>query len=236
VPRATPRAGNIALAIQILEQVARSPNGISANRISHELGIPRATVYRIVTSLVQDEFLLRLADLRGFVLGARVVELAHLVAEHRLTPHEELLAGVRRRTGEAVHFARFAGTRIVIVDEDSRHPLTDRDRLTSEPAASAIGHLLLAELPQAEVATLTAEARDVVEQIVAAAAGRGYAQQIGLLSPRRACIAVPVRDRDGGLVGALALSTSVGLISNAARHIEPLREAADALAALPAWA
>ncbi|RXZ87829.1 IclR family transcriptional regulator [Agromyces atrinae] len=226
-----PRANNIALALEILEQVARSRTGVSANDISRALSVPRATVYRVVNSLVQDEFLLRRPDLQGFILGARVVELAHLVTvPTQPSRRESVISDLRRTTGETIHVARFDDTRIRIVDEDPARPLSDSERVASEPGVSAIGHLLLAELPRRRAATLGRLPADEIDEIAAALAVRDYTQQIGLLAPDRACMAVAVREGDGTLIGAIALSTSVARISTAVRHLAALRQAAASLA------
>lgn len=218
--------------MQVLEHVARHPEGVSANQLSQELEVPRATVYRVVTGLVQDEFLLRLPDLHGLVLGARVVELAHLVAHTRREPQEEAVDELRRATGEAVHLVRFDRGRILIADEDPHYPITDPDRFCAEPADSAVGQVLLAELPWAEAVALTRARPDALEEAVVATAVRGYGQQIGQFTPRRGCIAVGVRAGDGELVGALALSTRIASLSAAVRHLDAMRETAERLGAL----
>lgn len=225
-----PRTSNIALALDILEQVARHRTGVSANDISRALEVPRATVYRIVNSLVQDEFLLRRPDLKGFILGSRVVELAHLVAVPSAPAvHQGVLEALRQQTGEAIHFVRFDDDAVVLVDEDPRVPVSDPGAFARDPARSAVGHLLLAELPVAAAEASSSATADDIAEIAQAAAVREYTQQIGLLSPDRACLAVAVRSSDGALVGALALATSVSRISTAARHVGLLRQAAAAL-------
>jgi hypothetical protein len=44
--------------------------------MSENLGFPRATTYRLLNPLVQEEYLVRLPDLSGFALGLKVVQLA----------------------------------------------------------------------------------------------------------------------------------------------------------------
>jgi DNA-binding IclR family transcriptional regulator len=66
-------------AFAILEEVARSGAGISAREIAENLGIPRATTYRLLKHLVQQEYLVRSPDLSGFALGQRVRDLAFAV-------------------------------------------------------------------------------------------------------------------------------------------------------------
>lgn len=63
-------------ALVVLEEVARIGPGATAHEVSDNLMIPRATCYRLLNLLVQDEYLVRLPDLRGFALGARVSLLA----------------------------------------------------------------------------------------------------------------------------------------------------------------
>ncbi len=229
-----PRSSTIGQALAILEEVARSRTGVTANDISRALELPRATAYRLINSLVQEEYLLRRPDLQGFILGARVVELAHHVAVPTVHERDTLLADLRRDVAEAVHFARYEGTRIVLVDEDAGLPVSAPARLAREPAYSAIGRLLLSELPREQARGLSAASDAVLDEIVEATVAIGYAQQIGLLSPDRSCLAVPVRSSDGRLVGALALATSVQRISTAVRHLGRLRETAGALGELSA--
>ena len=49
--------------------------GVTAREISDNLAMPRATTYRLLNLLVQDEYLVRMPDLRGFALGRKVVQL-----------------------------------------------------------------------------------------------------------------------------------------------------------------
>lgn len=42
-------------ALTVLEEVARAGAGVTAREISESLGLPRATAYRLLNLLVQDE-------------------------------------------------------------------------------------------------------------------------------------------------------------------------------------
>ncbi|GAA1549584.1 helix-turn-helix domain-containing protein [Nocardioides humi] len=68
--------GALDSAFSILEEVARSGAGVSAREIAENLGLPRATAYRLLKHLVQQEYLVRSPDLSGFALGQRVRDLA----------------------------------------------------------------------------------------------------------------------------------------------------------------
>lgn len=65
----------IRTALAVLQAVAQSEPGVTAQQVSAMVGIPQSTAYRILNLLVAEDYLIRVADLRGFALGARVVEL-----------------------------------------------------------------------------------------------------------------------------------------------------------------
>lgn len=75
--------GAVDNAFAIIEEVARSGAGVSAREIAENLEMPRATAYRILKHLVQQEYLVRSPDLSGFALGHRVRRLVgHLGESH----------------------------------------------------------------------------------------------------------------------------------------------------------
>lgn len=67
--------GAVDSAFAILEEVAKAGAGVSAREIAESLGLSRATTYRILKHLVQQEYLVRSPDLTGFALGRRVQDL-----------------------------------------------------------------------------------------------------------------------------------------------------------------
>ncbi|MFU8947543.1 helix-turn-helix domain-containing protein [Mycetocola zhadangensis] len=172
-------------ALTVLEEVARlgAGAGVTAQEISQSLGLPRATTYRLINLLAQDEYLVRMPDLTGFALGRKVVELASLVAPP--PPPQavrDVIADLRSRIRGGIHLVRYEGDRILIVDADPDFPLSDESRITLDLTVSAMGRLLLAE-----------RAGD--------ASPSGYASQTGELMPGYGCLALPICAADGRLVG-----------------------------------
>ena len=229
----------LGLALEVLEQVAAHHEGITAADIARAVGAPRATVYRTVNALVRDGYLVRRPDFSGFLLGARVLELAAIVDAHRRPAHRDVLDEVRTATGEAVHLVAFHRSGLAIVDEDPAQPLSDRAIFLSDPTRSAPGHVWLVEQPSLPEPAGVAVERwrvtppsEVVSAIHAAYAARGYAERVGGLSAGRGCLAVSITDDDGHAIGALTLSTPVSRFSLAARHLDALRDAARSLRTL----
>lgn len=221
-------------AFAVLEEVARCGPGVTAQEISANLGIPRASAYRIIGLLVQDEYLVRLPDLRGFALGKRIVDLAHLV----VPPAEpsgvaEVLSELRGRIRGGVHLVRYLETRPVVIDEDPDFPISDTQRLSRQLEVSAVGRLLLTDLARRDIAlgrgTLNAAEISVLAQGLHE---HGFTEQRGLLAPSLGCVAVPVGSiavGAGPVAGAVAVSMPVARLDSAAPIVELLRSAATRL-------
>ncbi len=221
-------------ALTVLEEVARRGPGVTAQEISQALGIPRATSYRLLNLLVEDEYLVRMPDLRGFTLGRKVIELAHLVAPAKAPEAAtEVVARLRGSIRGGVHLVRYEGERLSVIDPDPDFPLSDEGRILRELNISAMGRLLLAELaagghPPASVPMPASSLADLCRQVSAA----GHAQQVDQLTAGFGCIAVPIRERSGQLVGSLTLSVPSPRVREPGEAVELLRHGAERLAPL----
>ncbi len=73
-------------AFAVLQAVADAGPGVTARELQQVLPFSRASLYRILRHLVGQEYLVRTPDLRGFLLGRRVHDLARGVAAHLPAP------------------------------------------------------------------------------------------------------------------------------------------------------
>jgi len=181
--------GAILHALQILECVARRGPGTTASEISTDLCLSRATTYRLVRLLADDEYLVRMPDLRGFALGRRVAELAAPATPTPPMSRAALaaLTVLRDRVRAGVHLVHYSGSRIVITDEDRDIPLTDPHRLVTDPGSTAAGRL----------AAAWAQAQRTGRQPPT------HELHVRRFSTHRGCLALPVQDDAGHLVAAL---------------------------------
>jgi hypothetical protein len=130
-----PRA--IHSALTVLEAIAVLGAGTTAREVSVALGLPRATTYRLLNLLVQDEYLVRTPDLAGFALGSKVVQLAAAAAPPRVpAAARQVIAELRADVRGGVHVVPCAspGSRSASPWDAScsRHP--DRpDRTSTRP-------------------------------------------------------------------------------------------------------
>jgi len=218
--------GAVHSALSVLEAVAHLGAGVSAQRISAELDLPRATTYRLLNLLVEDEYLVRTPDLAGFALGAKVTQLAAVAAPPvRLSSAaRSVVDDTRRVVRGGVHVVLFVDQRVVVVDPDPDFPLSDHARLLREPARYALGRLLLVEDGAATGAEVDAARADLARW--------GATRQCGEITATGGCLAVPLRDGAGALAGALGFSGARHRVDDPSEVLAQLRPAADALAPL----
>lgn len=152
-PDATPRVADlharepkaIQRALRVLEAVASIGPGATARQVSHVLNYPPATTYRLLNLLVQDAYLVRTPDLRGFALGQKVTALAGYVEPARPPQAaRELLQELRAQVRAGVHLARYTHGHVSLVDADEFFPVPDADALTAHIAA-VLGDALAAQ-------------------------------------------------------------------------------------------
>jgi DNA-binding IclR family transcriptional regulator len=208
-----PRAVRSALAV--LEEVVAAGPGITAKEICAALRLPQATTYRLLNLLVDEEYLVRLPDLRGFALGRRAARLAVPMAPAPPTAARAVVDHLRGMVRWGVHLASFVTGQVVLVDTDPDHPPAEPAMIARYPHASALGKLLLADQPQWRAIArdlrrftehTVADAAELDRQLAGVAA-EGLARQCGELRADRGCLAVPVRSPDGNtLVAGLALA------------------------------
>ena len=211
-----PRAVHSALTV--LEAVAALGPGTTARELSEALGMPRATAYRLLNLLVQDEFLVRTPDLSGFALGAKVVHLAVAAAPvHVPRAAHAVLARVRGQVRGGIHLVMYVDGRVVVADADPDFPLSDPVRLTREPERYAVGRLLRQEH----------DGRDTAD--------RDDLERFGVVRRQAAtsgCLAAPIRGDGGTLAGALAFAGSPRRVAEPADTAAILVSAAAELAPL----
>ena len=229
-----PRA--IHSALVVLEEVARCGPGVTAREVSHNLSLPRATTYRLLNLLVQEEYLVRLPDLSGFALGSKVAQLAGLSPVISRLPRaaRDVVNELRQGIRGGVHLVRYEHQRLQVTDIDPDFPLSNPARIDRFTDSSAMGRLLLAEFGHGEVpATLTVQrSPDILESLGTETRARGYARQIGEFTPGYGCLAVPIRDGEGALVAGLCLSAPAAKVHDPGETLSTLVRGALALAPL----
>ncbi|MFD9615553.1 IclR family transcriptional regulator [Streptomyces sp. NPDC059083] len=235
------RTTTVSNSIAILEAVADCGVGVTAKEIAERLGIAPATTYRLLNSLVADEYLVRTADLRGFALGARLHGFAAAIRMPVVPAAADALLGeFRASTRFAVHLMNFRPAAVQVLSEDPDHPIPGERELSRHLHASAAGKLLLAA--RTEWRTLVAHpvriaARTKIDHTALAEDLRtvresGYARAADELVPGVACLALPIYNALGSLAGALCLSGPSNRLPALETHRDPARDCAARLGPL----
>ncbi len=193
-------------AIRILEQF-QNGEGISASELSQKVGIPRATVYRIVKTLVLHGILRQDPD-KKFRLTLRLLELgnAALTLPSLQQTVEPFLVKLVEKTEETVHFSIIDGYHVgYISKQESPHPF----RMLSHVGwrgplhATASGKALLSysdedfiqsviDQPLKAFTESTITEPSLLKKELQKIKNRKYAEENEELSEGLSCIAVPV--------------------------------------------
>ena len=237
------KPSTVANSLRVLEVVARLGTGTTAKEITETLQMAPATAYRVLNSLVADEYLARTSDLRGFALGHALSGLITAatpptVSSAARSVIEEFRSGSRF----AVHLIMFRNASLRIADEDPDHPLRSVFEMLRYPHTSAAGKLMLAELgdvtslfPRGPLAKLTrhtiTDGRRLKEQL-AEIRSKGEASEINELEEGSSSLALPVRLPNGSVGAALCLSGPAERFSAICEHADAARELTSRLAPL----
>lgn len=213
--------------LRILEEVARCGPGVTAKEITTNLSLPRATAYRLLNLLVQEEYLVRLSDLRGFALGVRV---RHLVAPrlvHLSRAVREVMEELRSHSRAGIHLATFGRSGVEAIDIDPDFPLHGHDAIFRRSAATALGLLLDSYRYPDRMSSGTHPQARCQDGRPWSSGSPGFAIQLGKLRSGFGCLAVPIFVDGAPLpAAAIALSSTIRRVQEAAADLTMLQSKA----------
>jgi DNA-binding IclR family transcriptional regulator len=231
--------------LDLIQLVAAAPQPMTLAEIGVELNLPKPTVHRLCVRLEQTRYLAREPGRHRYRVGPAVERLAFNAirrgsasVQWRLIL-ERLVDDIR----ETCNFTAPAGNEVIYVERvESRWPLRIHLEVGSRVPihCTASGKLFLAtmdaerrrrlldSLSLTNLTEHTITARDRLEAKIAEIAGQGYGTDdeefiLGLVA-----VAVPVTDRNGHLVGAVACHAAKARLDlgQALQHLPRLRAAA----------
>src|SRR5450631_865939 len=211
-------------ALAVLRLLARHTEPVPASAVARDLGLPRSSVYHLLTVLCEQGFVVHLADERRYGLGVAAFELGSAYA--RQAPLQrlarQLLVRLVDATRHNAHLAVLHGRDVLYVIEErapGRPPLvTDVGvRLPSQLTASGLA--MLTSLPPQQVRALF-PSRDAFVQrhglgpttlpglrsVLSRVRREGFALEDGTVTPGFASVAAPVLDHSGHPVAGIAVT------------------------------
>jgi DNA-binding IclR family transcriptional regulator len=210
-------------AVILLDLLAQAGEELGAREIARRTGFTRSTAHRLLVSLEVVGLVEQVAPAEKYRLGYKATYWASR-ASHQSALRDKALphmARLRDRTQETVGLSvRVRAGRTYLAQLESRQDI----RWSVEPGrlmplyAGAPGKLLLASLPDAELAALlrrlprrrltptTPVSREQLLAAVRKIRREGIAVGVGEVIDGSATIAAPVRDAQGQVVAALSVS------------------------------
>ena len=235
----------LARGLQLLTQFNREQRELSGAELSRRLGLPRASVFRMLCTLEQAGFLERSPDGINYKLGLGVLRLGfELLASMELTElGRPVIEELRERSGHSAHLVVRDGREVVFVAKVPGrnamfHSIQVGARLPAH--ATVLGRVLLADLSPAELAALyqdrtlsaytpmTPTTLAELSARIAEDRARGYGVSMGGYETGISSIAAPVLDAQGRVVAAVSISMPHERIDEA--QLAPLVEAVCAAA------
>jgi DNA-binding IclR family transcriptional regulator len=244
------RAGvqSLGRAFGILEEVARHREGIGLADLSKRVGLHNSTTFHLAKTLVALGYIRQEADTKRYRIGRPLFALAASALDEiemvRLaTP---ILEELSAKTGESGHFAVRMADAIVVIARTSgpgAFQLAERVGVVRPAHCTALGKVMLAALRPEQLERFLARtdlkpstARSITEipvlvREIEEVRRTGVAFDDGEFNPEVRCVAVPVRDFTGQVIGAIGISGPIWRLSMHAlkARAKVLQAAADQL-------
>lgn len=234
-------------AFGILEEVARNRDGIGLAELSKRVGLHNSTTFHLVKTMVSLGYIRQMKDKRYrvgrplFALAASCLDEMEMVS--LATP---VLEDLSRASGESAHFSVRMGDSVVVIARTTgpgSFQFTDRVGVIRPAYCTALGKVILAGLDvgqferfleRTELKPLAPKSitdPEILRREIEQVRRSGVAFDDGEFDPEVRCVAVPVRDFTGHIIGAIGISGPVWRLSLQALQglIDAVQAAADRL-------
>lgn len=238
-------------AFTVLRAISTSTRPVGVSELAVLLGMPKATVHRIVRMLEREGLLERPEGGRRYASGGRLLGFAFdiVASSVRNAPRHAILEAVSRRVGETCNLGIMAQGCVLYIDRvEAAWPFGLRFEIGSRVPlhCTAIGKLFLGSLPPArleavlETTPLDRYTDNTITDPDRLRAELDRIREDGVSVDNQeflagvVCVAVPVTGSDGTMAAGLAVSAPNARLSlkQALQHAPALREAAAHLSAM----
>lgn len=144
-------------ALQIMNAFRADRQELTIGQLSEILGLARATVLRLCTTLVKYDYLRKDPETKQYSLGIRLFDLGSIVFDsfslRRIaSPH---LSNLQMKVGKTIYLGVLDNDELLYIDkrEDPRNPVSFTSRIGTRrpPYWGMLGLVLMAYLPESEV-------------------------------------------------------------------------------------
>lgn len=241
---------SIGRAFAILEEVARNRDGIGLAELSKRVGLHNSTTFHLVKTMVSLGYVRQLKDSKRYRIGRPLFALAASALDEveMMSLATPVLEDLSRETGESAHFCVRMGDSVVVLARTSgpgAFQLTDRVGVVRPAHSTALGKVMLAALTDEQLDRYLGHAElkphtpntivsaDRLRREIVEVRRAGMAFDDGEFDSELRCVALPVRDYSGQVIGAIGISGPVWRLSidTLQKRARIVRAAADKLSA-----
>ncbi len=218
-------------AFAILEEVARHREGIGLADLSKLVGLHNSTTFHLAKTMVSLGYIRQEKDTKRYRVGRPLFALAASALDEieMVNVATPVLEDLSRETGESSHFAVRMGDAVVVIARTSgpgAFQLTDRVGVVRPAHCTALGKVILASLRPDQLerfldrVDMKPSTENSITDIpvllreIAEIRRTWIAIDDGEFNAEVRCIAVPVKDFTGQVVGALGISGPIWRMSN----------------------
>ena len=211
-------------ALDVLALLSRQAGPIPAGRIATELGLARSTTYRLLDVLIGRGYVVHLPDQRRYSLGVAAFELGSAYSRQGALQRaaRPLLANLSASCEQNAHLAILHGVDVLYLIEQrfpGRPSLVTDVGVRLPAPLTASGLAILAALPTAQVRAVFGGPDVFVQRnglgplslsglraLLVDTRRRGYALELGTITPGLSSVAVPVHDHASYPIAAITVT------------------------------
>lgn len=217
--------GTVGKALDVLDQIAAFGRPVRFTELLEESPYPKATLYRFVQTLTNQQMLSYDPERQTYSPGVRLVRLAHAAWQQAsLAPiARPYIDALSLQVGETVHLAQLDAGQVLYVDKRNARtpiPMYSQAGKIGPAYCTGVGKAMMAFLEEEHLAQVlqqqsyhiytpcTLKDEDALRASLAEIRARGHAFDNEEHEPGIICIAVPIMTSPGRVLGALSITSS----------------------------
>lgn len=213
--------------LRVLRFLSSQADPVPIEAIMRACELPRSTTYHLMNAMIEEGFVVHLADDRRYGLGVGAFEVGS--GYSRQAPLQRIarrpLAQLVDRLGQSAHLAVLHGRDVLYIVEErapGRPPLVTDVGVRLPAHLTASGRAIMASLPVSQVRALYPDRSAFTDRTgigprsltalratLTEARRNGYATEAGEVTLGLSSVAVPVLDHNGHPVAAVAVTYHV---------------------------